>query len=236
MKRQKILINLIILLVAIFFAYQVFSYIKIEDDKEKSSEIYRQLDRNSLKKDNKDLFVDFSYLKNINPQVIAWIYSGDGRISYPIVKPKDDNFTYLKTAFNGTKNIFGSIFMDYRNDSFDDDFIMIYGHMTKNETMFGSLNTFKNKPYYKDFDFYREDGKLRTEAVMAGIISGDNYINPKDYKNFDKRKEFFDFIRKNAVFDTGYELKESDEIVNLVTCSYERKNSRLVVVTVKNNM
>ena len=55
MKRQKILINLIILLVAIFFAYQVFSYIKIEDDKEKSSEIYRQLDRNSLKKDNKDL-------------------------------------------------------------------------------------------------------------------------------------------------------------------------------------
>ena len=236
MKRQKILINLIILLVAIFFAYQVFSYIKIEDDKEKSSEIYRQLDRNSLKKDNKDLFVDFSYLKNINPQVIAWIYSGDGRISYPIVKPKDDNFTYLNTAFNGTKNIFGSIFMDYRNDSFDDDFIMIYGHMTKNETMFGSLNTFKNKPSYKDFDFYREDSKLRTEAVMAGIISGDNYINPKDYKNFDKRKEFFDFIRKNAVFDTDYELKESDEIVNLVTCSYERKNSRLVVVTVKNNM
>ena len=126
--------------------------------------------------------------------------------------------------------------MDYRNDSFDDAFIMIYGHMTKNETMFGSLNTFKNKPSYKDFDFYREDSKLRTEAVMAGIISGDNYINPKDYKNFDKRKEFFDFIRKNAVFDTGYELKESDEIVNLVTCSYERKNSRLVVVTVKNNM
>ncbi|MBU5668447.1 class B sortase [Peptoniphilus sp. MSJ-1] len=232
MKRRKILLNLIIFLVAIFFAYQVFSYINKKTDEKKSVEIYSQIEEKSTTEDEK---IDFNYLKSINPEIIAWIKSSEGSIDYPIVKSSKDNSFYLRHDVSGNKNIFASIFMDYRNNGIHDDFVLIYGHMTKNNSMFGSLNKFKENPNYKDFTFYTEDGEIKSRAVLAGIIPGESYINPKDYKDFKKRKEFYNLVKDNAVFDSSYELKEEDEMINLITCTYERKNSRLVVVTIKEN-
>lgn len=66
---------------------------------------------------------------------------------------------------------------------------------------------------------------------MASIISGETYINPKNYLDYDSRINYFNFLRSNAIYDKGYELKE-DKILNLITCTYERRNVRLVITTI----
>ena len=81
----------------------------------------------------------FIALREINPEVTAWLIVGDGAISYPVVKGAD-NVKYLGTGPDGRKNGHGAIFMDFRNGAFTDFNTVLYGHNMKYGTMFGSLS------------------------------------------------------------------------------------------------
>ena len=231
MKFKKTLINILIVIVSIFLAHEIYSLIKLKRDERVGAETYSKIremsfDVSSEKKVSKideDKFEqskgpDFDKLRTMNNEIVLWIKSDEGHIDYPVVKT-DNNTKYLYTGADGKKNIVGSIFM-------------IYGHMMEDESMFATLNEFKTKPKFDGFTFYTDGKSFKTKAVLSALISGDEYINPRDYDDFNKRKEFYDTIRKNALYDANYNLKEEDRIVNLVTCSYERKNLRLVVVTI----
>lgn len=244
MKFKKTLINILIVIVSIFLAHEIYSLIKLKRDERVGAETYSKIremsfDVSSEKKVSKideDKFEqskgpDFDKLRTMNNEIVLWIKSDEGHIDYPVVKT-DNNKKYLYTGADGKKNIVGSIFMDYRNEDAYDPFVMIYGHMMEDESMFATLNEFKTKPKFDGFTFYTDGKSFKTKAVLSALISGDEYINPRDYDDFNKRKEFYDTIRKNALYDANYNLKEEDRIVNLVTCSYERRNLRLVVVTI----
>lgn len=244
MKFKKTLINILIVIVSIFLAHEIYSLIKLKRDERVGAETYLKIremsfDVSSEKKVSKideDKFEqskgpDFDKLRTMNNEIVLWIKSDEGHIDYPVVKT-DNNTKYLYTGADGKKNIVGSIFMDYRNKDAYDPFVMIYGHMMEDESMFATLNEFKTKPKFDGFTFYTDGKSFKTKAVLSALISGDEYINPRDYDDFNKRKEFYYTIRKNALYDANYNLKEEDRIVNLVTCSYERKNLRLVVVTI----
>lgn len=122
--------------------------------------------------------------------------------------------------------------MDYRNTGFADPFVRVYVHMTQDGSMFGSLNAFKVDGNVPSFEYSERESHYRGEPVLAAIFDGETLIDPRDYGDFKKRAEFYHNLKQDAVFDTGYELKEEDQLVVLVTCSYERHNVRLVVVTV----
>ncbi len=244
MKFKKTLINILIVIVSIFLAHEIYSLIKLKRDERVGAETYSKIremsfDVSSEKKVSKideDKFEqskgpDFDKLRTMNNEIVLWIKSDEGHIDYPVVKT-DNNTKYLYTGADGKKNIVGSIFMDYRNEDAYDPFVMIYGHMMEDESMFATLNEFKTKPKFDGFTFYTAGKSFKTKAVLSALISGDEYINPRDYDDFNKRKEFYDTIRKNALYDANYNLKEENRIVNLVTCSYERRNLRLVVVTI----
>ena len=244
MKFKKTLINILIVIVSIFLAHEIYSLIKLKRDERVGAETYSKIremsfdvsNEKKVSKIDEDKFEqskgpDFDKLRTMNNEIVLWIKSDEGHIDYPVVKT-DNNTKYLYTGADGKKNIVGSIFMDYRNKDAYDPFVMIYGHMMEDESMFATLNEFKTKPKFDGFTFYTDGKSFKTKAVLSALISGDEYINPRDYDDFNKRKEFYDTIRKNALYDANYNLKEEDRIVNLVTCSYERKNLRLVVVTI----
>ncbi|WP_311487226.1 class B sortase [uncultured Anaerococcus sp.] len=239
MKNREKILNLIIIIFGLIFAYQVFSYAKTYLAEKESDKSYTEI-KTSIRPQNPDENpgeiqeenqIDFENLAKINPDIFAWIRSDEGRIDYPLVKGVD-NDKYLHTLASGDKNYLGAVFMDYRNESLDDALVLIYAHTTNNGTMFGSLNVFKENPEKTGFSFYTKDKTIKTNAVLAAIIPGDTAIDPQNYGDFEKRKEFFTYIRENAVYDTGYNLKEKDKIINLVTCTYEKYDSRLLVLTI----
>lgn len=242
MKRSKILVNILIAMSALFIIYKVYSYIDTKKQESEAEYIYKEIEDKGFAKASQDVKtdandeakeekIDFDALEAINKDIKFWLKSDEGSIDYPVVKGRD-NYHYLYYAANGKKNLAGSIFIDYRNESIDDPMLMIYGHMIKNGTMFASLHKFKDEPKETGFTIYTREQDIRTTCVLAGIVSGKTYINPKDYKSFKARKKFYDFLKKRAVYDTGYELKEDDKIINLVTCTYETKNQRLIVLTI----
>lgn len=246
MKKGKLLLNILIIVVAIFFAYKLCDFFHTKADQKESVQIYSDLkdlkpvkeevavkvDEN-IEEEDDDFDIDFGQLKSVNEDIIAWISDG-GSIDYPIVQAQD-NYKYLYTAATGKRNVAGAIFMDYRNMSIADPLVLIYGHEMDNKTMFGTLHEFKREPEHLDFTFTTEEGEFETKALVAGIISGETYINPKDYDSFEKLQRFYKLIKDNAVYDSGYEFEEDDKIIALITCTYERKNVRLVVLTVYND-
>lgn len=235
-KRIRWILNICLLLVGLFFAYKAFSHFQFLQEEKKSLEIYETLEKENFpKKDGESPKRDFSQMKALNPDFCAWIKGQGGRINYPLVQGRD-NEHYLSTAANGEKNALGSIFMDYRNGSLEDPFILIYGHMMKDDRMFGSLKDLKTQDGGPgDFSLDTGEKTYETQAVLTGLVSGEMKIDPRDFDTYARRQEFYQKIQKKALYDQGYKLQEEDRLVVLVTCSYEAENLRLLVVTLVKN-
>ena len=94
--------------------------------------------------------VDFKSLKEINEEVVGWLYIPSLDISYPIVHGTDDDY-YLHRTFK-RENIFaGSIFVEAKNSGdFQDPNTIVYGHNMKDGSMFGRLSRLTSEDKYKD--------------------------------------------------------------------------------------
>ena len=89
--------------------------------------------------------VDFEALRQQNPDIIAWIYSTDTPINYPVVQSEDNSY-YLRRLIDGTRNTAGTIFADFRNaPDFSDRNTLVYGHNMKNNPMFGTLSEYRKQ-------------------------------------------------------------------------------------------
>ena len=59
--------------------------------------------------------VDFAALKEINPEILAWLTIPGTNIDYPIAQHSDNDY-YLHHLFTGEWNSSGCLFMDCRNE------------------------------------------------------------------------------------------------------------------------
>jgi SrtB family sortase len=80
----------------------------------------------------------FARLQAQNPDTVAWLAVADSPVRYPVVQAADNEY-YLKTGFDRRRNSHGAIFLDSRNDGFNDFNTIVYGHNMQDNTMFGAL-------------------------------------------------------------------------------------------------
>ena len=98
--------------------------------------------------------VDIFALRQINPEVLGWIYLPDTAISYPLMETQERD-KYLNLAWDGSRNGNGSIFLEKNNRrDFTDFNTIIYGHHMNDGTMFQPLI------------HYREDGFFQTHPYI----------------------------------------------------------------------
>lgn len=184
---------------------------------------------------NKPIDIDFEKLKAVNKDIVGWIYiDGVKDISYPILKGQD-NEHYLNHTYKNTKNIAGSIFMDFRNESdFMDCNTIIYGNNMKNKIMFSKLdqllknpgNTNK-KPYiwiftptktmvYKIFSVHEEPYTSDTYSIYKD--AGDEYY---DFSKTEYKKNQVDGLKLNDNANRMCTLStctDNDDIRMVVQC------------------
>ena len=181
--------------------------------------------RNFKRSDYPDLQIDFKGLKEVNPEVVAWLYAGPVGISYPVVQKKSDqeNSYYLHHTLENKENSSGCIFMDWEVEpdltSWNTFF---YGHNMKNGSMFGSL-----KKYIANHNLYDKDPYIyvfREEGIYRYKIYS-YYLDTPESKMFytcKTLKEYRAYIR-TALEMTVYECKtptsEEENSITLVTCS-----------------
>ena len=224
----------------IFGSYKLFYSIKAES---KAQNTYNEL-KTHIKVDkfsDSDLntinwpIVDFVSLNKESEDVVAWIYIEQLNINYPIVQGQDNNY-YLNHLINGQYNKFGSIFLDYRNNSdLKDKHTIIYGHHTNTPDMFTRLEEYKEQDLLDNYPYYL----IITPTKKYKIDIFASYIaNPAEdawKMNFSSTIEFDNWIEttksksliKNDIIPTI-----DNNIITLSTCYKNSTTERFILVGV----
>lgn len=84
-----------------------------------------------------------------NADVYGWVKVEGTKINYPVVQHDVNDRFYLHHDIDKKSTIYGAIFTErFNSKSFDDPFVVIYGHSMLDGSMFGSLHSFKNKDFF----------------------------------------------------------------------------------------
>ena len=178
-----------------------------------------------------------------NSDFKGWITVPNTKIDNPIYQTDNNDF-YLNHNQQKQKSIYGALFFDCQNvitESETDKNLVIYGHHMKNGSMFGNLTKYKQLSFYKqnptvEFStlYKKSTYKIYAAFVLNASKADDNgYIYNISRKNFIDDQDFDSWVneaRERSLINTGVDVKNGDNIITLVTCTYDFDNARFVVM------
>ena len=172
-------------------------------------------------------------------EVAGWLKIANTRIDYPVVQT-DNNDYYINHDYLGNRNIYGAIFMDFRNKDYEnDDNIIIYGHKMRDGSMFSDLTIYVQGNSAAD-NFYNnniiqlsvegKEYKYRIFSVYVVNLDKEKYHLYANVYNEQLNKEYLDDIVSRSIFSNPeIQIDTDDKIISLVTCSFWFENSRVIV-------
>lgn len=171
-------------------------------------------------------------LKSINSDYKMWIQIENTNINYPVVQGSDNDY-YLKHNFRKESNISGTVFVESANDIDNDKNIILYGHNMRNGTMFNNITN------YKEESFFNEDNKINIimnntlyeYEVFSVYVKNVSEVNLAI--GFANEDEFINYAYNEAeesIYKKDVDFSAEDNLITLVTCSYEFTDARTIVV------
>lgn len=167
---------------------------------------------------------------SVNNDVVGWLSIPGTNINTPIVQSKDNNY-YLRCNFYGTNTNYGTPFADYRckKNTLSANTV-IYGHNMPSGTHFYDVHRYEDIEWYKQhpiINYSTLNGSytflVYTAFYTTGKISYNggyffNYIYPN--MGPVSMKGFIEQIDQRAIYKTGIDLRSSDRIITLSTCTH----------------
>ncbi len=168
--------------------------------------------------------IDFAKLKETNQDIVGWIVFNHKYINNPLVQT-DNNYYYLYHSFKKKENSVGAIFMDYRNNSLEDKNVVLFGHQTPNNTMFGSLTDVFDKDFFESenndiiylFDINQELRKYKIFSYY--VIESEEYYITTSFGSDKDYQEFLQTIKARSFKKLEVEVTVNDKILTLSTCA-----------------
>lgn len=175
--------------------------------------------------------VDFEALAAINPDIVGWLTIEGTNVHYPVVQGADNDF-YLSHQFDKSASRAGCLFLDMVNDAaFADENSIIYGHYTKDHTMFYELRGYKQQEF---FDAH-PTGWLMTPSAVYKLHFFSGYVSDvysEAWETEFSENPYSDWLgdcKKKSLFASDTVPTENDRVLTLSTCSYEFENARFVL-------
>ena len=229
-KKNQIILKIILFILfslIIYFIYRIV--LNYKDDKDIKKELKEiksgviisdgpNVSNDTIEeKDEQKLKLDFSKLKNINSDTVAWIRVGGTDIDYPVVQSSDNNY-YLNHSFFKDINMNGWIFENSNNSSdFSDDNTVLFGHNTNGSTMFSELKGIYNGQYGTSINIsiYLEDGFISYRVFSIYLENPNDTASISEYTNSYTLEEMV----KKSKMDFGVGIHEGDKVLTLSTCN-----------------
>lgn len=177
-------------------------------------------------------------LIDTNSDYKFWISIANTNIDYPVVKGTDNEF-YLYHDFNKNKSESGCLFIDSRNVLNEDKNMLIYGHNMRNGTMFNTLSNFKNEDFFLNNSNIEiiENNKLYIYDIFSVYTIPANDIDFKlTFENDNDYLKYLNLLKENSWYEKNISLDVNNNMITLVTCSYEYSNARTVVHAIERNI
>lgn len=180
------------------------------------------------------IVVDFAGLKEVNEDVVGWIYCEGTVIDYPVMQG-EDNDLYLHHAYDRAYSVSGSIFVDSKNrKGFADSNTIIYGHHMKNGSMFASLSKWSDQQYYEEHPvmwLLTPERDYKVELFSGYTTSA----YAETYTMFPEPCAEMDAYLAKAAGQSDFQPAEGSQLdgeshyVLLSTCAYVFDNARSVL-------
>lgn len=172
-------------------------------------------------------------IRELNGKVKAWLYIKGTNIDYPVVQGSDNEY-YLDHDLNGYKNINGAIYLDCGVDLSKSQNIVIYGHYMNAGVMFHDLFNYKYYAFGQSHNAYLDigDGYSKNWTLVGVITCSKEEASEYCITSFNREtiKKFINSVKSHRLYTLNTEMLETDQYLTLVTCSYEKKNYREIVV------
>ena len=229
-----LLVRGILLTAFIFSGYILCSYLielyQLKNTQSVMADIYHQSVTEKGEGGGQEFTLD--HLQAINEDIIGWISIEGTSIDYPVVQAEDNDY-YLTHSIYKEGSSAGAIFMDFRNcPSPLGKHTVLYGHHMRNGTMFRDLISYKKEEFRKEHPYVvysGKDGVMMWEIFSAYVTDAGDYYIETDFSKGNDFGQFLEEIVSNSLYDTGCEVKQTDKILTLSTCSYEFEDARMVV-------
>ena len=191
--------------------------------------------------DAEDHPVDFAKLKEINPEIYAWIRIPDTNIDYPVAQHAGEDQTYyLKHDLYGTPQFAGCIFSQEPSaKDLSDPVTVLYGHNMKNGSMFQNLYHFVEEGALEQdpYVYMYTDGHTCVYRIYAAYYYDDrNITQVYDFTDREDLEKYIEETKKprSMAEQTAKtdEVDISDRILTLSTCVAGQPSERLLVQAV----
>ncbi len=185
---------------------------------------------------------EFKELLEINPNTVGWLTVGE-IADYPVVKWNDEY--YLTHNFEKKYDPNGSIFVTQNNVLRPrDTVLLIYGHHMSSGQMFGRLVRYMHEDYMRKFPLiqfrtiYADEEEHDTWYVPVSFFSAsmeegeEGYFNilPMFFENEKDHDEYLRTIRDRSVWKAPTDVTKEDNLIMLITCSYDLVDSRYLLI------
>lgn len=214
------IIRYVSLVVMLFCGYQLFTYVQSYKEVERELDALAETELQALQRTYED--------------AVGWLTLDGTRIHNPVMQTTNNTY-YLTHNYMGEESRGGAIFADYRIKPMQDRHTILYGHVLRNETMFGSLAKFADLQYAKEHRYFTYETIEETytlEVFAAYATTTDVYYIETTFTD-ETYASFLEEIASRSVIDLDVEVDIDDRIVTLSTCTTSLNDTERFVVHAK---
>lgn len=182
--------------------------------------------------------VDLRSIQSQYPDVRGWLTIPETGIDYPVLQSssKDPEY-YLRRDYRGNYDINGSLFLQVDCTLRESKNLTIYGHNMNSGAMFGNLDRYASYKYWESHpSVFFQTSEGVEEYQIAAVLKADVSMFDFQKESFQSTQELETYVQQAkvlALFETGIDGAGCEETLTLVTCSYEWKQARNILVAVK---
>ena len=177
-----------------------------------------------------------------NDEIVGWLNIPAAEVDLPVVQ-RDCNEFYLYHDFNRRFSRYGTLFLDQNNEFRPGEMCLnlsIYGHNTRNGSMFGRLSRFRNastlqeNPTFTFTTLYEELEWVIFAMFISNADPRQDNGNFFEWRNTDlddpeRMEELLEDIMDRSMMVTGVDVAPGDRLLSLTTCTSEFRDARFVV-------
>jgi len=189
-----------------------------------------------------DKVLELQELKEKNPHTFGWIRIPNSGVDEVVMFSPDLPDYYLYQNFDGKFSPGGTAYIDEVCDVDPETMVLqIYAHNMLSGTHFATLFNYEKQEFWEKnpYIYLTTTEEARTyEVITAGYFvyypapeegqyRFSSFIAPPSAEEFEEHiQHFYD----SSVIETGVTATNQDNLLMLVTCAYQEKNGRFVVL------